>query len=88
MPKFVERDLGRNFYRDKPKVIFDGNNFEAQKREKNRKRTARQQGIPMSSVGWVNEQIEQQEGVDFNRVNDRPKRRTRGRGRKINYKLP
>lgn len=77
MAEFVERNLEGNFYgRKRPDVITDGDNFEAKKREINRKMIKSQQGIPMSSVGRFNEHI----------VNNRRGRRTRGKGRKINYK--
>lgn len=80
MAKFVERDLGGNFNfygRKIPDVITDGNNFEAEKREINRKMIESQQGIPMSSVGHFNEHM-----VNNHRLG----RRTRGKGRKINSK--
>ena len=79
MAEFVERNLEENFYgRKKADVIFDGNNFEAKKREINRKRIEDQQGIPMSSVESFNEHLELHD--------NRPKRRTRGGGRRINNK--
>lgn len=79
MAEFIERNFGDNFYgRKEHEVVFDGNNFEAKKREINREMIESQQRIPMSSVGHFNEHV----------VNSRRERRTRGRGRKINYKKP
>ena len=86
MPEFVERDLGGSFHRVNPDVIFDGNNFEAEKRRRNRKRIERQQTLRMPPVGGFNEHTQEGGKADFNEVNNFPKRRTRGRGRKINYR--
>jgi len=79
MPRFVERDLGKHnfFLAQNPDVIFEGNDVEAEKRKKNRNRIKREQGLPQE-IGEA----------DFNAANNRPKRRTRGKGRKINYKQP
>ena len=79
MAEFVERNLEDNFYgRKKADVIFDGNNFEAKKREINREKIAREKGLPMSSIEHFIEHLELH--------GNRPKRRTRGGGRKINNK--
>lgn len=85
MAEFVERNLEGNFYgRKRPDVITNGDNFEAKKREINRKMIESQQGIPMSSVGYFNELMGLQGEADSNIVNNRRGRRTRGKGRKIN----
>lgn len=89
MAEFVERNLEGNFYgRGTHEIVFDGNNFEAKKREMNRKRTAREQGIPMSSVGHCNELMELQWKAGSNMVNNHHRlgRRTRGGGRVIRPK--
>ena len=83
MAEFVERNFEEgNFYgRKNPNLVFDGDVLAAKKREINRKRIEDQQGVPMSSVvESFNEHLELHD--------NRPKRRTRGKGRKINYKLP
>ena len=88
MPEFVERNLEeRNFYgRIKPNVVFNGDDFAARKRKINREKIARERGIPMPPAGRLNEHTQEGGEADFNAANNRPKRRTRGKGRKVNYK--
>lgn len=87
MGEFVERDLGnRSPWNPKPKNINSGNESAEEKRKQNRDRIASQQETPVSSLGRVNNNIGQHEALEPDKINDRPKRGTRGKGRTINYK--
>lgn len=81
MGEFIERDFHRS--RSGEAVNF-GNSDEAAKRRKESREWRPGLGVPPEQIN--EQQTDQQEGLSPNKF--RPKRGTRGGGRKINYKHP
>ena len=72
---FVERDLSGGDG-DAPKIIFGQDAYQEKRRKENRKMIERGRGIDMNDLTAVSSTINVQG------------RRTRGKGRKINYSKP